>query len=329
MDSVVDRTHGRWESILGALGFDRSFLNSRRNGPCPFCGGVDRWRFTNFKGDGDWWCNNCGHGSGLDLVMTWKKIDWTEAVKLVESVIGRARFDGRKPSFVTQEMQKADMQALWYRARMLDGTDLASRYLKKRGLRMDIWPACLRWVSGLPYWGEDGCEGMFTALLSKFVAPDAKSAILQRLFLAEPGRKAEVKKPRMTMPGPAPQGGAIRLAAPAETMGVAEGVETALSAAQMFTVPVWATLSTAGLVRFEPPEICRHLIVFADRDQNFAGLAASTALANRLRMGKHPIEVEVRVPEDGEVRPLSSLAAKCDWNDVLLAEAANGRQRGS
>jgi formamidopyrimidine-DNA glycosylase len=42
---------------------------TRKNGPCPMCGGKDRWRFTDIDGKGTWWCNGCRGGNGFALAM--------------------------------------------------------------------------------------------------------------------------------------------------------------------------------------------------------------------------------------------------------------------
>ena len=44
--------------------------------------------------------------------------------------------------------------------------------------------------------------------------------------------------------------GAVRLQAASEHLGIAEGIETALSAMQVFKTPVWATLSSRGIATF-------------------------------------------------------------------------------
>lgn len=253
--------------------------------------------------------------------MMWKNCNFVEAVKLIESVIGGAQLSVRRGSESTMmsvDEQKAAMRKTWLRSLELNGRDVASRYLTWRGLKLPQWPSSLRWVVELPYWLDRELLGHFPAMLARFTAPDDKSGNIQRTYLIEPGRKADVPECRKMMSGPVPYGGAVRLGDPAEVMGVAEGVETALAASLLNDgLPVWATVSTAGLLRFQPPSVCRKLLVFGDRDENFAGLAAAGALAHRLRTAKLPIEAEVRIPDSG-APDQPYLANKVDWNDVLV-----------
>lgn len=41
---------------------------NHHHGPCPHCGGKDRFRMDDLEGRGTWFCNQCGAGDGLDLV---------------------------------------------------------------------------------------------------------------------------------------------------------------------------------------------------------------------------------------------------------------------
>lgn len=323
-DSVYDRCRGKWASVLMQLGIDLKFLRNV-HGPCPCCGGADRWRFQDWQGTGSWWCNSCGHGTGLDLVMMWKNCSLVDAVKLIEGVIGGARLSVRRESGGEADVsdQKNAMRRVWLKGAALDGRDVASRYLIWRGLTLPSWPSCLRWVLGLPYWMDRDLVGYFPAMVARFVAPDERTANVLRTYLAEPGRKAEVPQARKMMAGPVPFGGAVRLGEAAEVMGVAEGIETALAASLLHGMPVWAALSTAGLLRFQPPPVCRKLVVFGDRDEKFAGLAAAGALAHRVCTAKQPIEAEVRMPDSGAAdQPW--VANKVDWNDVLTRQRRLG-----
>lgn len=59
------------------------------------------------------------------------------------------------------------------------------------------------------------------------------------------------------------------------------GIETALSAALVDGVPVWAVLSTSLLERVEPPPGVSRLMIYADRDE--AGLTVARRLMDRVQ----------------------------------------------
>jgi hypothetical protein len=111
-------------------------------------------------------------------------------------------------------------------------------------------------------------------------------------------------------------GGAVRLAAAAKTLAVAEGIETALSIFQAIGIPTWAALSTSGLRGLILPPIVETVFIGADNDANGAGQAAAEAAAERwLTEGR-----EVRIAMPAEVGD--------DFNDVLLrGEGDRGDER--
>jgi hypothetical protein len=61
--------------------------------------------------------------------------------------------------------------------------------------------------------------------------------------------------------------GAVRLGAAQETMGIAEGTETALSAMMLTGMSVWASLGGKRLYNVELPPFVREVHIFADNDQ--------------------------------------------------------------
>ena len=56
-----------WPSVLAQLGIGAAYLTNR-HGPCPSCGGKDRYRFDNKNGRGGFYCNGCGPGDGFTLL---------------------------------------------------------------------------------------------------------------------------------------------------------------------------------------------------------------------------------------------------------------------
>jgi putative DNA primase/helicase len=98
--------------------------------------------------------------------------------------------------------------------------------------------------------------------------------------------------------------------ASAETMGIAEGIETALSAHLLYDVPVWSALSAGGLTAFEPPSTCKSLLIFGDADGSYTGQASAYALAHKL--AAKGLNVDVRLPPE----------VGCDFNDMLKTGVA-------
>lgn len=66
LSDVVAAACGHWPELLAAVGIDTP--SRGKHGPCPVCGGSDRFRLDDKGGRGTWICNQCGAGDGLDLV---------------------------------------------------------------------------------------------------------------------------------------------------------------------------------------------------------------------------------------------------------------------
>jgi putative DNA primase/helicase len=315
---------GRWRGILSALGVSERAL-SGKGAECPICQNgpqSDRFRFDDKDGRGTWICSSCGAGDGVLLVEKLRGVDFRGAIPILRELVGKAVFVAPKAKLEATPEVREEMASLWRLARPLDGLCLASRYLHSRGIKNPPAGFAVRFFEALPYAGEKVVR-LLPAMLAKFVSPDAKSAILHRTWLAEPGEKADVEHPRKMWRGTIPEGGAVRLSPAGETMGISEGLETAMAAETLNRIPVWACTSAAALVKFQPPPECRHLIIFADNDASFTGQLAGYSLARRLTSvpaGKR-IGVEVRLPGYHDV------GDPVDWNDVLLSELRDGISR--
>jgi hypothetical protein len=135
--------------------------------------------------------------------------------------------------------------------------------------------------------------------------PDGVEIAVQRTFLTKDGEKANVRPQKMTTG--ALGTGAVRLGFAAEVMGIAEGVETALSARFLTEIPVWASLGAGRLHQIELPSVVREVHIYADADdpgRKAAALAAETHEA----LGR---EVKTFFPREGLK----------DFNDVIIADA--------
>jgi putative DNA primase/helicase len=101
--------------------------------------------------------------------------------------------------------------------------------------------------------------------------------------------------------------GAVRLGAAQEIMGIAEGIETALSAMMLTGMSVWASLGGKRLHNVELPAFVRDVHIFADNDQ--AGREAAYRASDVHReLGR---SVKIR-------RPPPQFK---DFNDFIVADA--------
>lgn len=308
-NNIHDVARGKWRSILPALGVPMSVL-SGKHGPCPMCGGKDRFRFDDKGGDGSYYCNGCGAGRGVDLVMGVLGIDFSEARKRILQEAGGAPVQVARASRPDGVAAMKIIDAIWGGSHPLNGIDAASKYLRKRGLDLPQAPKMLRFNPRMRYVHDDKTTTYHPALVARFVSPDATGSTVQMIYLTDDGAKADLPNPKKFAPVKFPIGGAVRLCPSADTMGIAEGIETAMAAMILNNIPVWATLTAGAMVKWEPPQTARNIIVYADADSSYTGQASAYALAHRLKTeGYH---VDVHVPSELDI----------DWNDVLMAERA-------
>lgn len=84
--STNDIARGRWKEILLGLGIPGKLLDQRHQ-PCPFCGGKDRFRWTNFDDRGMFICNQCGSGDGFKLLMQFHGWTFPQAAKRIDDLL--------------------------------------------------------------------------------------------------------------------------------------------------------------------------------------------------------------------------------------------------
>lgn len=302
--SAKEVCRGRWGWLLPRMGVPDQFL-SRKHGPCPVCGGKDRYRWDDRDGTGSYFCSVCGPGDGFMLAerVTGKK--FKDLYKMVENMIGTAPMPVLSPQD-DHEQQRARMKAVWDQSCAPAPDGVVARYLTRRVGSFTLSGA-IREAAGLRLGGGE----MFPAMVAKVATPQDRAANLHITFLTPEGEKAPVEPSKRVMSGPLPAGSAIRLSPAAETMGVAEGIETALAAAQMYQMPVWSVLNAGMLKKWVAPPVAKRIFIFGDNDQNFTGQAAAYALAEALSKDGG-LAVEVCIPK---------LVGQ-DWADVLMTRRA-------
>lgn len=289
--NVRDLAQGRWRSILAVLGVDERAL-SGKHGPCPMCGGKDRFRFDDREGRGTYFCAGCGAGDGVQLAMGITRQSFRDVAREIERIAGTVRPSAAR-SERTDEEKLVALRRAYRESRPIERGDEACRYLAGRGLGLYDLPESIRTHPGMTYRDDGKVLGSFPTMLASVTDATGRAVSMHRTYIQD-GRKAPVPSAKKLMQGLPLAGAAIRLTPISRTLGIAEGIETAIAAAELFEVPVWSCISTAGIESFEPPEGVRHVIVFADNDRNFAGQAAAYRAAHRLAL--KGCEVEVCIP---------------------------------
>jgi len=132
--------------------------------------------------------------------------------------------------------------------------------------------------------------------------PGETLVAVHRTYLSSDGSGKARVEPTKKMLGPT-RGGAVRLSPAAETLVVAEGIETALSVSEATGLPCWAALSTSGIKNLILPALVRKIVVAADRDTD--GQVAADAARDRWRVEGR--SVFIATPEHVN-----------DFNDLLM-----------
>lgn len=152
------------------------------------------------------------------------------------------------------------------------------RYLRARAIDIPT-PPTLRYRPSLkhPHTGL-----LLPAMVAAVQAVDRSIIAVHRTFLtADCDRKAGVSEPKLSL-GPV-SGAAVRLAAGGPELGIAEGIETAMSFMQMTGIPTWSALSAPGIeaLILPPLPIASSVAIAADRDGSGRGEQAAETAARR------------------------------------------------
>lgn len=335
---------GQWANIFDDL-FDgpenlnplsEAFAANGFHVSCPVHGGSDGFRlFGDFLDTGGTVCNSCGpHKDGFSTlswllekefgtgafketirrVANWLRVDHSQRVRPERKAL---EF---KP-IVDPAKAAAKIREVWRSSLPLSDT-AAEKYLRSRGIPKMHLPTSLRFHPGLQYWDakQKKSLGVFPCLLAPIKNKENKIVSIHRIFLTEDGAKAPVPdaKKMMAMCDDI-RGAAIRLQeAVGDTLGVAEGIETALAAHLISQMPVWSCVSAPLLELVEIPDHVTTVVIWADKDASLRGDQAANKLADRVeKMGKRAI---ICIPTQAIPEGSKGL----DWLDVLIKFGMSG-----
>lgn len=301
-----------WERVLADCGVPEACLRNK-HGPCPACGGKDRFRFDN-KGRGSHFCSQCGAGDGFKLIMKVSGCSFKDAFKRVLQSAGiEQREEGAKawtpatpPTPDEPAKPTRRVRILLKESCAIEDCDAAVDYLFSRAL----WPLPeghqLRAHPSVEYWHDHQAIGRFPALIAAVRDGDSELVTVHVTYLTSEGAKiADYDARKILSPLTGRFGCSAQLMPAHDVLGIAEGIETALSAMKLTGIPTWAALNSSLLTKFEVgPEVAK-LVIFADRD--IAGLEAAAKLMEKLQ---EKVQLDFRLPKIGK-----------DWNDTLRASA--------
>ncbi|MBY6120244.1 hypothetical protein KUV64_13990 [Mameliella alba] len=236
------------------------------SGPCPVCGGHDRFNIN--TRDGGFFCRKgCeARGSGpIDLVMVTLRLEFMDAVRemhgdLPEKVTQeeldrrraqRAKAEEKRAAEAERHREKAieGARGIWTRARG-QGMQPVRDYLALRGLtpeRLPELPGCLRYLPDQAYVLKrvvDGRRELVTmhrgpAMIAAIQGPDGRLTCVHQTWfdLSRPKGRPEIlwqgERQRNKLTRGSQRRAAIRLITPDrfDTLVMGEGIETTLTAA--------------------------------------------------------------------------------------------------
>jgi hypothetical protein len=221
---------------LGGAGLKRVSA-SELTGPCPKCGGRDRFA-VNVKRK-IWNCRGCGRGGGpIDLVMNTNNVDFLVAVAFLACESTPPKPARVRPAASPDNGDNQEKAlALWREGVDPHGTRVEI-YLLGRELKLDhrVAGEVLRW------------HPRTRAMLALFRSTQTgRPQALSRTFFDRDGKKLERR-----FLGPV-WGAAVMLDAFDEVLGslhVCEGVETGMAARQLGLRPCWALGSASAVAAF-------------------------------------------------------------------------------
>ena len=227
-----------------------------------------------------------------------------EILRIEENALHNADSDQASTSRMPTDLwRRQQALRIWDNARPLIGTP-AETYLRRR--RIALLPRALRFHPRTPLGQGDNVEfrpAMIAALHDGGLHDEGRFIAIQRTFFdRDDARRArDLADPRMTLGRP--ERAAVMLGTATSILGLAEGVETAISAMILFGIPVWATLGSERLHQIAIPDRVRRLVLFPDNDR-----AGEIGVANALEAYAMPgREMDIEFPPAGFK----------DWNDVL------------
>jgi putative DNA primase/helicase len=179
---------------------------------------------------------------------------------------------------------------IWQAASLVKAGGIVDRYLKGRGLTLNAPPTLHETQLRIKRLGRWHTVPAMLVLIQIPIEGESKGKPLtiQKTLLQVRQDGSVYRGDRLNATGSLGNA-AVRLAKAGEILGLAEGVETALSAMQLTGIPCWACLGAQRMPRVAIPECVRELHIFGDEDVPGRKAARETfdAHCNRIKAQQH------------------------------------------
>ena len=325
---IKQEAHGKWAEILARCGIPTNYLLNK-HGACPLCGGTDRYRFDDKTPHLTYFCNNCGHGSGLDLLMGWYSCELHEALTQVNKVLSGTDIitNSINPVTVTPSPVATSDKT---KQKILDGmirftsrtpTPVGVEYWDNRGIQGMQGRRIENIQYGNIAYGVYGtikdAEGDYVkteAIIGLFSQWNEPPVGALQIYLEEkklvrymPDDKTYIRKPLFKVNNLSGSGIWLAGTSKSKVLHVVEGLENAVSIASILNTRHVVATGTAPLMQglFVPDHV-EIMHIWSDNDA--AGVEASVRLKERYLNKK----IIIHNPSDYH-------SGSQDWNDLLAS----------
>ncbi len=256
--AVTAAAHGQWREILTANGI--KLPEPKKHGPCPICGGKDRFRLEERKAEkaarGVWVCSHCDckGGDGLSLYQQATAQSMGEAISSLARYLGlsgpMSAADHARNEKRRQEAAKAAEQQ-----RQKDAGQRAAAAALAQQMELEA-VGCM--AEQVPYLARKGLSGFGVEVLAHDYDRHKAGSLLVVLFnidgVTTSAEIIDSEGRKMALAGGQKKGSAAYIEPLGDSLpenaahcGVVEGYATGLSVRALTGWPVFCGMSKAGL----------------------------------------------------------------------------------
>lgn len=265
--AVTAAAQGQWRDVLTANGIH--LPSPRQHGPCPICGGKDRFRMEERKAEkaarGVWVCSHCDckGGDGLSLYQQATGQSMSEAIRSLASYLGLSgSMSAADHARIEKQRQKAAKAAEQQRVKEARQRDAAAALAQQMELEA---VGCM--AEQVPYLARKGLSGFGVEVLArtyhheddgKQYSYKAGSLLVVLFNIDGVTTSAEIidsEGRKMALAGGQKKGSAAYIEPLGDSLpenaahcGVVEGYATGLSVRALTGWPVFCGMSKAGLM---------------------------------------------------------------------------------